>query len=92
MRAALINVLLFLVPFVAYAIWLLATRGRLNDRADWTLRVLGILAGVGAVIMIIGLVFIVDWTGESDANPGSYRPAEVRDGVLIPGGFFNDDE
>jgi hypothetical protein len=92
MRAALINVLLFLIPFIAYAIWLLATQRSLGTRSDWPLRIVATLAGVGAVIMVVGLVFLVDWTGERDADPGSYRPAEIRDGVLIPGGFVDDDE
>lgn len=92
MRGAIINVLLFVLPFVAYALWVLATQRRLPTRVDWTLRVIGTLAGIGAVIMIVGLVFIIDWSGDDAERDGVYRPAELRDGVIIPAGVVEDDE
>lgn len=84
-RLIAFNLLFFMVPFVVYLGWLYMKRGRVNDTADWTLRIVGWLAAGGAVIMIASLLVFVHFSG---APPGAvYVPAEIVDGELVPGHF-----
>ena len=76
----------FLVPFVVYAGWLLATRGHVGTAGDWSLRTIGYLAIAGAAIMLIALVAFISF---SSGEPGAtYVPAKVENGVLVPGHFI----
>lgn len=84
-RVVALNAIFFLLPFIGYAGWLYATRGTFNDSADWPLRRIGVLAAIGSVMMLLGVVSFVSFTG---APPGkTYVPARIEDGVLIPGHF-----
>jgi hypothetical protein len=84
-RLIAFNAIFFLLPFAGYAAWLLATRGRANNAADWQVRRIAWLATGGAVLMIGALLVFIHFTG---APPGSkYVPAEIVDGVLVPGHF-----
>jgi hypothetical protein len=84
-RIVAFNALFFALPFIAYGIWLLSTRGTATRGSDWPARVVGILAIVGALLMIAALITVIHFTA---AAPGQgYRPAAVKDGVLVPGEF-----
>jgi hypothetical protein len=84
-RIVAFNALFFALPFIAYGIWLLATRGTATRGSDWPVKVLGLLSIAGAVLMVLGLVTVIHFTA---AAPGQgYRPATVQDGKLIPGEF-----
>ncbi|MCS6876825.1 MAG: DUF6111 family protein [Geminicoccaceae bacterium] len=82
-RIALVEILLFLAPFVAYGLWrLLVTKGAgfLAD-TPWFVLVLS-----GLVLACAGF-FVVLWL-EPGAPPGSvYVPPRVEDGRLVPGEF-----
>lgn len=85
LRIVAFNALFFALPFIAYGIWLLSTRGTAMRGADWPVRVVGTLAIVGALLMVAALITVIHFTA---AAPGQgYHPAEVRDGVLVPGEF-----
>ncbi len=84
-RLLALNSLFFLLPFILYGGWLLATRGTLNNRSDWPGRVILGLVAVGAVVMTIGLVVLTSFSGAGVDT--QYRPAVVRDGQLVPGEF-----
>ena len=85
LRIVAVNALFFGLPFVAYGIWLLSTRGTATRGSDWPVRILGILSLAGAFLMVIALVTVIHFTA---AAPGQgYRPAIVKDGVLVPGEF-----
>ncbi len=85
LRIVAFNALFFGLPFVAYGIWLLSTRGTATRRSDWPARVVGTLAVVGALLMVAALITVIHFTA---AAPGQgYRPAQVKDGVLVPGEF-----
>ena len=73
----LIELLLFLAPFAAFALW-----RRLNPRAEPSPRLVWLaLAGVG--LAMAGAV----WYGLSvSMGPGTvYVPARMEDGRIIPG-------
>ena len=84
-RILAFNALFFVLPFIAYGIWLLSTRGTATRGADWPVRVLALLSLIGVAAMVIGLVTVIHFTA---APPGQgYRPAAIQDGKLVPGEF-----
>lgn len=74
---------LFLIPFIVYAVFLVATRKGVLDPASWPLSRVGWLLIAALVIMIGSFVVLAHFGG---APPGSiYTPARVEDGTLVPG-------
>ncbi len=83
-RTILIELALFLTPFVLYGALLLATKGSVVP-AHWSPRVLAALGAVAIILMALGLVV---FEGGRGAPAGTrYIPAEMRDGVFIPGRY-----
>lgn len=83
-RTVLIELALFLTPFVLYGALLLATKGSVVP-AHWSPRVLGALGLAALILMVAGLVVFESGRG---APAGTrYIPAEVRDGVFVPGRY-----
>ena len=82
-RPVLTALVLFIAPFVAYAIFLFATRANVLDRDSWPVKVVGALA-IAAVVLVLGsFVILAHFSG---APPGStYEPAHIEDGKFIPG-------
>ena len=84
-RLIAFNAIFFLLPFGIYAGWLIATRGTVGTANDWPLRTITWLAIGGAALLVVSLVAFTHYSG---APPGStYVPAQVIDGVLVPGHF-----
>ncbi len=82
MRTLLFNIIVFLIPFVIYAIYLrLAAEGKLRD-SKWDQKTLSRLFIGGAALVAVSLFFLGIDT--QDNTEGVYKPAEVKDGVLIP--------
>jgi len=84
----LLPVLLIFVPLISYLLWLKLARekARLSEEGDlpgwrdapWTWIV------VGTAVLVSGLFVLL--TFESDGDPrGTYVPARVEDGEVIPG-------
>jgi hypothetical protein len=75
---------LFLAPFVAYAIYLVATKTALMTLSSWPPKVLASLAIVALVLMIGSFIYLSHFSG---SPPGStYEPAYVdEDGRFVPG-------
>lgn len=84
LRTVLVELALFLTPFVLYGLLLLVTRGSFVP-AHWSARAL-VLLSVSAIALMIGGLFFFE-RGRS-APPGShYVPAQIRDGKFVPGRF-----
>jgi hypothetical protein len=82
-RPALTELALFLSPFVAYALFLWATRARVIDAESWTFNVLVWLTITAFGLMIGAFLVLAQFSG---APPGStYVPAHVEDGKFVPG-------
>ena len=82
-RPVLTELVLFLAPFVAYAIFLVATRARVLDRVSWPPKTLATLA-IGALVLMLGSFIIL--AHFSGAPPGStYEPAHIENGTFVPG-------
>jgi len=82
-RAFVETALLFLTPFVAYALFHLLQMRWPFVRELWHGRIVSLLTIAGLVIAIAGMVTLAI-TGR---HQGVYVPAHVQDGQLVPGRF-----
>jgi heme/copper-type cytochrome/quinol oxidase subunit 3 len=82
-RPLLTEMALFLAPFVAYAVFLWATRAGVLDPDSWPRSRLAWLT-IAALVLLLGSFFVL--AQFDHAPPGStYVPAHVENGKLIPG-------
>ena len=79
LRALLEPLLLFLSPFVAFALFQLLLRRSIGEMR----RLLPILTAAGLVAAIGGFLFL----GFARRDQGAYVPAHIEDGRLEPGRF-----
>lgn len=84
LRLVITELVLFLSPFLAYAVWLWLERRAGRTFGEAGLKRLVPLAIAGFLLMIGGFVVLAV---TEPTNTGTYRPAEFRDGVLQPGRF-----
>lgn len=82
-RPVLTEVALFLAPFAAYALFLIATRAGLFDPQAWTPRVLSWLTAIAFLLMIVSFVLIAEFSGIPIGS--TYVPAHIEDGQFVPG-------
>jgi Family of unknown function (DUF6111) len=82
-RIGFTELLLFAMPFVLYAVFLLATRAGVLDMQSWPLSRVITLAIIAFALMIGSFLYFANFTG---ARPGStYVPAHMENGKLVPG-------
>ena len=82
-RPVLTEIGIFLIPFVLYALFLLATRSGMLTPASWPLRVVMRLAIVAFLLVIVSFVLLAHFSG---APPNAtYVPAHIENGRLVPG-------
>ena len=82
-RPVLTEVVLFLAPFVAYAVFLWATRAGVLEPASWPAGRVAWLLLAALSLTIASFVVLAQWGG---ARPGStYVPAHYEDGRFVPG-------
>jgi hypothetical protein len=81
-RTGLTEVILFLLPFVLYAIYLVATRADVLHPGSWPLGHLAWLAGAALLLVVGSFIYFANYTG---APVGSvYEPAHMEDGKFVP--------
>jgi len=84
LRTVLVELGLFLTPFILYAALLIATKGSVVPK-HWSPQALVALVVVALGLAVAGLFL---FEGGRLAPPGShYVPAETRDGKFVPGHF-----
>ena len=82
-RPALTEIGIFLIPFVVYALFLVASRSGLLTRSSWPVIVVGRLLLGSLLLVVLSLVLLAQFTG---AAPNStYVPAHLENGKLVPG-------
>lgn len=82
-RPVLTEIALFATPFVAYALFLWATRAKIFDLERWSLSTLMWLTIAAFGLMIGSFLVLAQFSG---APPGStYVPAHMEDGAFVPG-------
>jgi hypothetical protein len=77
------EVALFVAPFVAYGLFLWATREGILHPEKWSFGVLAGLSLVAVVLTAVGFVFIAQRSGAPAHS--TYVPAHLENGQLIPG-------
>ena len=82
-RPLLIELALFSIPFVAYALFLWFTKRPVVEMAAWPARTLATLAII-ALVIVLGSFFVLAQFG--GAPPGAYVPAHIDEtGKFVPG-------
>lgn len=82
-RPVLTEIGIFLIPFAAYALFLVASRNGVFVTTSWPARVVLRLAVLSLLLTIASLVLLANFSG---APPGStYVPAHIENGKLVPG-------
>ena len=82
-RQALTEIGIFLIPFVVYALFLIATRSGLLMRSSWPVIIVGRLLLGSLMLVVVSLIMLAQFSG---APPNStYVPAHIENGKLIPG-------
>jgi hypothetical protein len=81
-RPVATEIVLFLVPFVLYVAFLIATRSGVFQQQSWTVRHLAGLI-IASLILVAGSFLVLAQFG--GAPPGStYVPAHIEDGKFVP--------
>ena len=82
-RPVLTEVAIFLIPFVAYALFLIATRSGVLTSSSWPVHLVAKLVLGSLLLVVISFVLLAHFSG---APPNStYVPAHIEDGRLVPG-------
>jgi hypothetical protein len=82
-RPVFTEVGIFLIPFAAYALFLIAARSGLLVPASWPLPVVARLAAVSLVFALVGFALLAHFSG-APAN-SVYIPAHIENGKFVPG-------
>ena len=82
-RPVLTEVGIFLIPFAAYAIFLIATRSGVMAQSSWPAHLVAKLVLGSLLLVVISFVLLAHFSG---APPNStYIPAHIENGKLVPG-------
>jgi quinol-cytochrome oxidoreductase complex cytochrome b subunit len=82
-RPVFTEIALFLAPFIAYAIFLWATKAGVLHPDSSTLPRIAWLVIAALALMIGSFIVLAQWGG---SPPGStYIPAHIEDGHFVPG-------
>lgn len=82
-RPVLIELVLFLTPFVLYGAFLWATRAGVLDPKSWPISTLAWLS-IAALGLVVGSFLIFAQFGGAPAG-STYVPAHIENGKLVPG-------
>jgi hypothetical protein len=74
---------LLVAPFVAYALFLWATRAGVLHPDSWPTRVLAVLGLIAVALTAAGFVMVAEYTGTPKNS--TYVPAHIENGRLVPG-------
>ena len=82
-RPDLTELAIVLIPFVAYALFLIATRSGVLASSSWPVHLVAKLVLGSLLLVIISFVLLAHFSG---APPDStYIPAHIENGRLVPG-------
>jgi cytochrome c oxidase assembly factor CtaG len=82
-RPALTEIGIFLIPFVVYALFLVATRSELTAQSSWPLRLIAKLVLGSLLLVIASFIMLANFSGSPPHS--TYIPAHVENGKLVPG-------
>ncbi len=82
LRIVLINILLFVLPFLIYAAFMIWVKGVAPSAVTRTAPILLLLLA-GFVCLFVGIAALVEFSGGE--RDGMYRPPVIQDGVIQDG-------
>ena len=81
-RIALIDILMFALPFLIYGAYMLAAKGATPANVWQGAPVLWLLAA-GCVLLLITMAMLISFSGGKPG--GTYHPPSFENGVIKPG-------
>ncbi|MFL6789979.1 MAG: DUF6111 family protein [Bradyrhizobium sp.] len=82
-RPVLTEIAIFLIPFAAYALFLIATRCGVFAQSSWPAHLLAKLVLGSLLLVVISFILLAHFSG---APPHStYVPAHIENGKFVPG-------
>jgi hypothetical protein len=82
-RPVLTEVGIFLIPFVAYALFLFATRSGVFVQSSWPAHLVAKLVFGSLLLVVVSFMLLAHYSG---APPDStYVPAHIENGKFVPG-------
>ena len=82
-RPVLTKIGIFLIPFAAYALFLIATRSGVLASSSWPAHLLAKLVLGSLLLVVVSFVLLAHFSG---APPDStYVPAHIENGKFVPG-------
>jgi Family of unknown function (DUF6111) len=82
-RPVATEVILFLLPFMLFAVFLWATKAGALNAECWPIRHVMTLAIIALLLVVGSFIFFAQFSG---APPGStYIPAHMENGKFVPG-------
>jgi Family of unknown function (DUF6111) len=82
-RPAFTEIGIFLIPFVVYALFLVATRSGLLLQSSWPVHVIAKLSLGALLLVVVSFILLAHFSG---ASPNStYIPAHIENGKFVPG-------
>jgi hypothetical protein len=82
-RPVLTELAIFLIPFAAYALFLVATRAGVFASSSWPAHLVAKLVLGSLLLVVISFIMLAQFSG---APPDStYVPAQLENGKLVPG-------
>ena len=82
-RPVLTELAIFLIPFAAYALFLMATRAGVFASSSWPAHLVAKLVLGSLLLVVISFILLAQFSG---APPDStYVPAHLENGKLVPG-------
>jgi hypothetical protein len=82
-RPVLTEIGIFLIPFVIYALFLLATSKGVTESTSWPARVVLKLLISAFLLVIFSFILLSHFSGA--APSATYTPAHIENGKLVPG-------
>ncbi|MEP0235715.1 DUF6111 family protein [Roseibium sp.] len=83
-RVVLSHMILFLLPFVGYAVWLWIKK-KSQTSENWKNGPMAWLTLAGILLVLVSLVIFATFKKMPDGT--EYRPSRMENGVFIPGGY-----
>lgn len=84
LRVILSHFVLFLLPFLGYALWLFLNK-KAQTSENWRNGPLAWLALSGVVLVVVSLMALASFKQAPEG--AEYRPSRLENGVFIPGGY-----
>lgn len=82
-RIVLLNIFMFLLPFLVYAAYLYLVRDDDAETDYWREAPIKWLFVIGLVLVVVGLMSLISFSG--GGPEGTYEPPTVEDGEIVPG-------